>query len=371
MTKIKEIIKENPITAVIFAITLITIFIVPIDKEYISYFDFKTLGALYCILVVIECLKDSHFFQVLSKKIIYIFKNTRSVILALVISTFICDLFLANDMSLITLLPLTCIILTSTKKEKYLALTLILQNIAANMSGMITPHGNPQNLYLYSYYNIPTLEFVKILLPQFFIVLILLIIIPMIFVKKESLKLTYNDTYKVDKKRVSIYLVMFVISLLSIFRVIPIYIGIIIITVSTIIFDRSALKTMDWDLLLTFCLFFIFSGNVSRIPAISTSLTNLLSKSVLITGLISCQIISNVPTAVLLSNFTNNYKELIAAVNIGSLGTLISSLASLITLKMYLKTKKGNFANYLLLFTVINLVFLIILLVYSYLFGNI
>lgn len=371
MNKIKELIKENPITAVIFAITLITILFVPIDKEYISYFDFKTLGALYSILVVIECLKDSHLFQVLSKKIIYIFKNTRSVILALVISTFICDLFLANDMSLITLLPLTCIILTSTKNEKYLAVTLILQNIAANMSGMITPHGNPQNLYLYSYYNIPTLEFIKILLPQFFIVLILLIIIPMIFVKKEPLKLIYNDIYKVDKKRVSIYLVMFIISLLSIFRVIPIYIGIIIITISAIIFDRSALKTMDWDLLLTFCLFFIFSGNVSRIPAISTALTNLLSKSVLITGLISCQIISNVPTAVLLSNFTNNYKELIAAVNIGSLGTLISSLASLITLKMYLKTKKGSFANYLLLFTVINLVFLIILLLYTYLFGNI
>lgn len=371
MNKIKELIKENPITAVIFAITLITILFVPIDKEYISYFDFKTLGALYSILVVIECLKDSHFFQVLSKKIIYIFKNTRSVILALVISTFICDLFLANDMSLITLLPLTCIILISTKNEKYLAVTLILQNIAANMSGMITPHGNPQNLYLYSYYNIPTLEFIKILLPQFFIVLILLIIIPMIFVKKEPLKLIYNDIYKVDKKRVSIYLVMFIISLLSIFRVIPIYIGMIIITISAIIFDRSALKTMDWDLLLTFCLFFIFSGNVSRIPAISTALTNLLSKSVLITGLISCQIISNVPTAVLLSNFTNNYKELIAAVNIGSLGTLISSLASLITLKMYLKTKKGSFANYLLLFTVINLVFLIILLLYTYLFGNI
>ena len=369
MDKIKKFINDNPITTIILIITFITMIFVPIDKEYINYFDINTLCALYCLIAVVECLKNSHFFEVISKKIIYIFKNTRSVIIALVISTFICDLFLANDMSLITILPLTCIILTSTNNEKYLALTLILQNIAANMSGMITPHGNPQNLFLYSFYNIDTLEFVKILFPQFIIVLLILIIIPLIFVKKEPLELRYNENYNINNKKVAIYLAMFVFSLLTIFRVVPIYIGGIVITLCVLIFDKKALKTMDWDLLLTFCAFFIFSGNVKRIVPIKNFLASMMNKSVLITGLLSCQFISNVPSAVLLSSFTTDYKSLVTAVNIGSLGTLISSLASLITLKIYLKTPKSNFAHYLLLFTVINLTFLTILLTYTFIFG--
>ena len=365
MSKVITFFKENPITDVILILALITCFFVPPNPGYIDYFDFKTLGCLYSIIVVIQCLKNSNFFQYLSKKIIYIFKNTRSVIIALVVSTFICDLFLANDMSLITLLPLSCLVLTTTGNKKYLALTLILQNIAANMSGMITPHGNPQNLYLYSHYNIPTLEFINILLPQFFIVLFLLIIIPLIVVKKEPLELIDNNEYPINKKRVSIYLLMFLFSLLVIFRFVNYIVGMIVITIVAFLLDRDAFKKMDWDLLLTFTAFFIFSGNVSKIPFISEFLTMMVGKSVLITGLLSCQFISNVPTAVLLSNFTNDYRTLLIAVNIGSLGTLISSLASLITLKMYLKNDKEGFIHYLLLFTVINLIFLIILLTFT------
>lgn len=365
----KKYIKDNPITFIILVIAFITILIIPIDKEYLSYFDYKTLLSLYSLIGVIECLKKTYFFEVLSKKIIYVFKNTRSIILSLVLTTFICDLFLANDMSLITILPLTCIILTSTNKEKYLPLTLILQNIAANMSGMITPHGNPQNLYLYSYYNIPTLEFIKILLPQFLIVLVLLIIIPLIVVKKEPIKLEINTNNNCFNKKVFIYLLMFLISLLTILRVIPLFIGVSIITLGILIFEPSAFKTMDWDLLITFVAFFIFSGNIKRIYFIKNILEFMMNKNVFLTGLISCQFLSNVPSAILLSNFTTNYKELVAAVNIGSLGTLISSLASLITLKIYLKTKGADFTKYLLLFTVINLIFLSILLLYTILLG--
>lgn len=236
------------------------------------------------------------FFQCLSKRIIYVFKNTRSVILALVLSTFMCDLFLANDMSLITLLPL-------------------------------------------------------------------------IFVKKEPLKLIYNENHEINKKRVMVYLEMFIFSLLTIFRVVPNVIGVIVITLLAIIFDKKALKTMDWDLLLTFCCFFVFSGNISRITVISNFLINMLSKSVLITGLISCQFISKVPTAVLLANFTDDYKSLITSVNIGSLGTLISSFASLITLKIYLKTEPNGLGKYILMFTGINLCFLVILLSYTLIFS--
>lgn len=364
---LKEWISHNVITTVSIILAIITCFFVPISREYLNYFDYKTLICLTCILAVVQCLKRSGFFQIVSKKVVYIFKNSRSVVLALLMLTFLCDLFLANDMSLITLLPLTYLVLSSTNNMKYFGFTLILQNIAANMSGMITPHGNPQNLYLYSYYNVPTLEFIQILLPHFFIVLGLLIVLPLIFVKKTPLKLEYDGQIKVDKK-IYLYLMLFLFSLLIIFRVVPYVLGLIIVLVSVFILDKESLKKMDWDLLLTFCAFFVFSGNFSKIPQVSVFLKRLMTSSELLTGLFSCQFISNVPTAVLLSKFTTNYKTLITAVNIGSLGTLISSLASLITLKEYLKHEK-NLLDYIVKFTLINLLFLGVLLLYIFVIG--
>lgn len=359
-------IKNNVITTIIIVLAIITCFFVPIDRQYLSYFDYKTLICLACILVSVQCLKNSGFFQYVSKKMVYIFKNTRSVVLALILLTFVIDLFLANDMSLITLLPLTYIVLSSTNNMKYFGFTLILQNIAANMSGMITPHGNPQNIYLFSFYDISTLDFIKILLPHFFIVLALLIILPLIIVKKEPLTLSFDDSSKTNKK-ILIYFVMFLISLLIIFKVIPYVIGLVIVFGMALIFEKKALKNMDWDLLITFSAFFVFSGNISRIPIISDFLVKTLDKNVLLTGMLSCQFISNVPSAILLSKFTMDYKSLIVAVNIGSLGTLISSLASLITLKHYLKAEK-KLIKYILTYTIINILFLSILLLYIFAF---
>lgn len=363
MNGVIKIIKNNVVTTIAIVLAVVTCFFVPIDKEYIGYFDYKTIISLICILAVVQCLKHSGFFQYLSKKAVFVFKNSRSVILALVILTFLCDLFLANDMSLITLLPLTYIVLSSTNNMKYFSFTLILQTIAANMSGMITPHGNPQNLYLYSYYNIPTLEFIQILLPQFFIVLLLLVLFPLLFVKKEPLKLEYSNDIIIDKK-VYVYLFMFVFSLLIIFRVVPYLLGLIIIMIIVFILDRKALKEMDWDLIITFMAFFVFSGNASRISFISNILEYLMDRNELMTGLLSCQFISNVPTAVLLSRFTYDYKTLLIAVNIGSLGTMISSLASLITFKEYLKHER-DILKYILIYTAINFFFLIMLLFYT------
>ena len=359
-------IKNNVITTVVIILAMITCFFVPIDKQYLNYFDYRTLICLACILVSVQCLKNSGFFQAVSKKMVYIFKNTKSVILALILLTFVIDLFLANDMSLVTLLPLTYIVLSNTNNMKYFAFTLILQNIAANMSGMITPHGNPQNIYLFSFYDISTLDFVKILLPHFFIVLLLLIVLPLIVVKKEPLTISFDGTPKGDKK-IFIYFGMFLISLLTIFKVVPYISGLLIVFSVALIFDRQSLKNMDWDLLITFVAFFVFSGNISRVPVISDFLIKSLDKNILLTGMLSCQFVSNVPSAILLSKFTIDYEPLIVAVNIGSLGTLISSLASLITLKHYLKVEK-NISKYLLIYTAINILFLSVLLIYIFLF---
>lgn len=369
MKKVKDkiflAIKNNPVTTIAIILAIITCIFIPVDREYINYFDIKTLCCLSCILAVVQCLKNSGFFQELTKKIVFIFNNTRSVVLALVLLTFACDLFLANDMSLITLLPLTFIVLQRTGNLKYYSLTLILQNIAANMSGMITPHGNPQNLYLYSHYNIATAEFIKILLPQFFIVLLLLIVIPLITVKKEPLKLAKEKNNIINKKNMPIYMALFIFSLLIIFRIVPYHIGTIIVLISVFLLDKEALKKADWDLILTFCAFFVFSGNLSRIPLVHEVLANLINKNVLITGILSCQFISNVPTAILLSNFTSNYKDLLISVNIGSLGTLISSLASLITLKQFIKNYPGHTKEYIIKFTILNTIFLLILITFT------
>jgi len=359
---IKNWIKNNVITTVVLCLAILTCFFVPIDKQYLNYFDWKTLICLTCILISVQCLKDSGFFQIVSKKLIYTFKNTRSVILALILVTFVTDLFLANDMSLLTLLPLTYLVLKNTNNMEYFAFTLVMQTIAANMAGMITPHGNPQNIYLYSYYNVPTLEFIQILLPHFFIVLILLIIIPLFVVKKELFVLQFDEKKTMDKK-IIVYFIMFILSLLVIFRVVPYVIGLVIIIILTVIFNKTALKKWDWDLILTFAAFFVFSGNVGRIPFIKDGLVALLEKSTLLTGMLSCQLISNVPTAILLSKFTNNYESLIVAVNIGSLGTMISSLASLITFKHYLKGEK-NIMRYIVTYTIVNVIFLSFLLLY-------
>ena len=259
--------------------------------------------------------------------------------------------------------------MVSTKNDKYLAFTFILQTIAANMGGMITPYGNPQNLYLYSYYNIETLEFFSILLIQSITVAIMLSICCM-FIPNEKLTIHDDKKLKVDKKRLNVYVVLFIIVILSIFRVVPYIITLVTVLISILIIDYKRLKHVDYALLLTFCVFFVFSGNIARIPAIKNMIEEIFVRNTLLAGIISCQFISNVPTAIFLSKFTSNYRDLLISVNIGSLGILISSLASLITLKEFLKHQPKGFKKYLFLFTVINTLFLSVLLIVTFVTNN-
>lgn len=359
--KIVTFIKNEVILVIATIFTIVTCFFVPIDKQYLNYFDYNTLICLFCMLAVVAGLKSTNVFELLSRKMIGLFHTRRAVIYSLVFGTFFFDMIVANDMSLITFLPLTYIVLHSTKNDKYLAFTFIMQTIAANMGGMITPYGNPQNLYLYSYYNIPTTEFLSILLIQSITVAVLLSICCM-FVKNEPLKLKRNSKIIISKKELYIYVILFGIVILSIFRVIPYLLTLFIVILTILIIDRKRFKQVDYALIATFFVFFIFSGNIARISAIKEFIFNIVVKNTLLAGIISCQFISNVPTAIFLSKFTTNYRELLIAVNIGSLGILISSLASLITLKEFLKHQPKKFWEYLGIFTLFNTIFLVILL---------
>ena len=339
---------------------IITCFFVPPDRLYLDYFDVKTLTCLFCVLAVVCALKNINFFYMLAKKIVRVFRNARICVLALVYITFIGSMLIANDMALLTFLPLGIFVLTTTGKSKYMAFTFIMQNIAANLGGMLTPFGNPQNLYLYTKFTIPNLEFMQIMAAPFALAVLLITLCCLIFVKPEPLELK-EEQLSLPVGRSVLYLLLFALAIAIVFRGIPYWIGLIVIPGVLIFVDRKALKMVDYPLLLTFVFFFVFSGNMARIDTIRNLFSWLLEKNTLLVSVASCQVISNVPSAILLSQFTENYRDLLLGVNIGGVGTLIASLASLITFREYTKHNKGKIGYYMLLFSAFNFAFLIIL----------
>ena len=353
-------VSRNTVLVIAATLAIASCFLVPPDAAYLGYFDLKTLTCLFCTLAVICALKNIRFFTITARRIVSCTGNTRTLSLALVYITFIGSMFLANDMALLTFLPLGYISLSCTGKEKFMAPVFILQNIAANLGGMLTPFGNPQNLYIYTKFNIPTLEFMGIMLLPF-AVSIVLFTVGCLFIPKESLTLPEEGEEKINPKKATFYLVLFALTILTVFRIVPYYICLPIILVAILITDRHALGKVDYPLLLTFACFFLLAGNVSRIGAVHAFFSALLEKSTLLTSILSCQVISNVPSAILLSEFTENYRDLLLGVNIGGVGTLISSLASLITFREYTSHVKGKTLRYLGLFTALNFGFLIVL----------
>ncbi|MBE5742963.1 MAG: citrate transporter [Clostridiales bacterium] len=353
--------KKNTVMMIALLAAVITSIIVPPNASYIDYFDFKTLTCLFCVLAVVCALKNIRFFYKIAHSIVRLFKTARASVLALVYVTFIGSMLIANDMALLTFLPLGFIVLTSTGKQKYMAFTFIMQNIAANLGGMLTPFGNPQNLFLYTKFNIPTIEFMSIMALPFIISITLITICCLIFVKGEKLEID-EEEISLPPLKTAIYLILFALSIIIVFRVIPYWYGLIIIPLFLLILDRKALTEVDYPLLLTFVFFFIFSGNMGKIEPVKNLFSSLLDKNTLIVSALSCQVISNVPSSILLSQFTLNYKDLLLGVNIGGVGTLIASLASLITFREYVKHNHGKDGYYIAIFSAFNFAFLIILL---------
>ena len=361
MRHLLPFLRKNVVLCVAILAALLTSLIIPPDKAYLDYFDWKTLTCLFCVLAVVCAFKNIRFFFFLAQKIVKAFKNTRACVLALTYVTFIGSMLIANDMALLTFLPLGYLVLSTTGKKKYMVFTFIMQNIAANLGGMLTPFGNPQNLYLYTKFQIPTGDFVATMLPPFLVSVALITLCCILFVKKESLEIE-EEKIVLPKAKTIIYSLLFILSIVIVFRVIPFWTGLIVIPAFLLFMDRQALKNVDYCLLLTFVAFFIFAGNMARISAVKELLDNLMQKNALLVSTLSCQAISNVPSAILLSQFTGSYKALLLGVNIGGVGTLISSLASLITFREYVKHDHGGTKKYILLFSAYNFAFLFILL---------
>lgn len=346
---------------------MVTCFLVPPDKEYFDYFDWKTLSCLFLTLAVVCALRNIKFFTILARKLVNLAGNLRSLFLLLIIITFIGSMIIANDMALITFLPLGYFALCVTKQERYMAYLFVLQNISANLGGMLTPFGNPQNLYLYSYFNIPTGEFCKIMLPAFLLAVALLVVacLPI-----KPIKFTINEDFgeKLNIKKTVLYCVLFIVSILIVFRVIPFIIGLLVIPIILFFVDRDSLKMVDYSLLGTFFFFFIFAGNLARLDTVNFLISSLLEKDTLIVSILSCQFISNVPSAILLSRFTTDYNALLLGVNIGGTGTLIASLASLITFNEFKILYPTKIKKYILIFTIVNVIFVGVLTIAAKLF---
>ncbi len=354
--------RANIVLTIAVLAAAVTSLFVPPDRQWLGYFDWKTLTCLFCVLAVVGALRNILFFTLLAQNIVRLFRTTRLSILALAYITFIGSMFIANDMALLTFLPLGYFVLSSTHNEKHLAFTFVIQNIAANLGGMLTPFGNPQNLYLYTKFHIGNLEFMRIMAPPF-AVAVSLITLCCLCVKSTPLRVGASPIKK-QPLRMAIYLVLFAISIIIVFRILPYYYGLVIIVATLLVMDRRALANMDYPLLLTFAAFFVFSGNMSRIDAVRECLGGLLNKNTLLVSAMSCQVISNVPSAILLSQFTDNYPDLLVGVNIGGTGTLIASLASLITFREYQRLCPGDLRHYLAVFAAFNVGFLALLLAF-------
>ena len=357
---VSEFFRKNVVMTVALCAALATSLAVPVDRQYVEYFDFKTLSCLFCVLAVVCALKNVRFFYILAERIVRCCKNARLSVLALVYITFIGSMLIANDMALLTFLPLGYFVLSSTGKEKYMAVTFILQNIAANLGGMLTPFGNPQNLYLYTKFNIPTGEFMTIMAPPFLLAIAMITACCLIFIKAEPMKVA-EEAASLPRGRTALYLVLFALSIAIVFRGIPYQLGLVVLPAVLLFADRKALKMVDYPLLLTFVFFFVFAGNMARIDTVRMLFSALLEKSTLLFSVLSCQFISNVPSAILLSQFTENYPDLLVGVNIGGTGTLIASLASLITFTQYTRHNPDKVGYYVKLFSLFNFGFLFLL----------
>ncbi len=371
MKKILNWFKSNIIFMIVVVIAGVSCIFVPPDSGYVEYFSTagETLTCIFAILIIVAGLQNIDFFHKIARYIIKKFKSVRSIVITLIFITYVSSLINANDMALLTFLPLSFIVLNSIGQTKYMAFTFIMQNIASNLGGMISPIGNPQNIYLFTYYHIGLFEFLKIMALPTLCALIMIVAV-CFFVKKEPVEYKDEYNYKINIPKLVTYFVLFVLTFLVVCRVIPYYIVLPIVVVAMIICDYKSFAQVDYTIPLTFVAFFIFSGNMARIPAIKELMTGFADSHTFLTAYLSCQLISNVPTSILLSVFTSNYPALLVSVNVASLGIIFSSLSGIIALKCYVKYRpkeeKHGAWYYIGLDLLMNIALLVVLYPVSY-----
>lgn len=370
MRKITSTIKNNPILCISGLLALISCFFVLPDLQYLDYINVRVLAILFSLMLIVAALGHIGTFDVLTNKLLGKVKTYRGISLLMSLLAFFLSMFLTNDVSLVTLVPFAIMVLAPFGENKKLMFTLIIMTVAANLGSMLTPIGNPQNLYLYDNYKIALPEFLLLMLPYSALSLALIVALTFILIKGSDKLPSLNKTEgkKLSAFKLVIYFALFVLNILTVVGYVHFLISLGVTVVAMLIMDRKSFKKADYNLLVTFVFFFILIGNIGRIDAITGALSGLVSSYPVPAAILSSQIISNVPAAMLLSAFTEDGKSLVIGTNLGGLGTLIASMASLITYRFHAKFSKeqkekmgGKQDNYILNFTIINVVMLVIL----------
>lgn len=362
--KIFEFIKQEAILIVACVLAVISIFFVTPDGKYFAYIDFRTLGILFSLMALMAGFQSKGVFEEISRKLLNKVNNIRQLVVTLTLLCFFFSMIITNDVALITFVPFTFALfdmLGQAEEKKWLIPVVISQTIAANLGSMLTPIGNPQNLYLYGKSGMAFEKFICLMLPYASLSLAMLLVSSFAIGSIGNKKITVSLTTKSKDKntyKVIMYVVLFCICILAVLRVLSVSIAFAVTLCAILIFDRKVLKKVDYSLLLTFVGFFIFIGNMGRLPMFSSLLQKYISGNEVITAVLTSQVVSNVPAALLLSNFTDNLPALIVGTNIGGLGTLIASMASLISYKFIAQKKNVSKGKYLLFFTSGNIIFL-------------
>ena len=330
-------------------------FFVPPSRAWVEAVDFRVLCLLWCLMLVVAGFQSCGVFSVLAQKLLSGRKTLRLLALLLVLLPFFLSMLITNDVALITFVPFTILILGLSGNESRLIPIVVLQTVAANLGSMATPVGNPQNLFLSAKYNLSLPGFLSVMLPLTAVSLAALAASALVFPAR-NIEVAFQRREKVQRPRaLAVYAALFALCLLSVFRVLHFGILTAIVAAAVLLCDRALLAKADYGLLLTFVFFFIFAGNIGQISAVQAFLGGMMQRHALATSLLASQVISNVPAAILLSGFTQDWRGLLAGVNIGGLGTPIASLASLISLKLYMKADNARPGRYMAAFLLVNL----------------
>ena len=365
MSRVKDFLKREAVLCIAFLAAVISCFFVPPDGAYLKYIDLRTMALLYCLMVVVAGLRKAGSFTALAHFLCHRAGNLRLMSAVLVALCFFSSMLITNDVALLTFVPFAVVVLGMTKREKELVWVVVLQAVAANLGSMLTPVGNPQNLYLYSRYGMSGGDFFSATAPVWCLSL-LLVLGCCLLMKKEPVRVFLGEKPILLRKLLLFYSALFLLCLLVVFRLIHWPVMLVLVLLLVGIFDRRTLLKADFLLLLTFVCFFIFAGNLARIDAVDRLLRHMLTGRELFVGVLCSQVISNVPAALLLSGFTENARALLLGVNIGGLGTPVASLASLIALKLYSHAEGAKTGAFLWRFSLVNFLLLAVLLAFAY-----
>ena len=363
--------KKETVFCVAAFVAVISMFFVTPSAAYLGYIDFHVLALLLALMLVVAGFQSVGLFDKILPVLIQKSGNTRMLSAILIFVCFFTGMWITNDVALITFVPIAIMVLKKIARPDLMIPVIVLQTVAANLGSMCTPIGNPQNLYLYTISGIGIGEFLQIMLPLT-VASFVLLALSLLWVKKDAVEnISFQGSIEIEDSKMEgfktvCYGVLFVLCILTVLHIVDYRITLVVVVISVLFLRPVLLLKADYMLLLTFIAFFVFVGNMKNIPLIHSFFNQCVTGREILVSILSSQVISNVPAAVLLSGFTDDIRGLLIGTNLGGLGTLIASMASLISYKFYAKEKHASTGKYMLWFTVVNVLFLLILSVFTF-----